>query len=81
MYKMYAVYDAKAGSFKPPYFCVNDAVAMRMFAQTVANVEELHRFPEDFQMFYLGEFDDDTGKIEPVVPEVVLTAVQALEKK
>jgi len=74
--RCYSVYDLKAGAFAPPFFVVNDQVAVRVFAAAQTDPSHpMSRFPEDFQLHRIGEFDDETGNFECLAqPEHVVTA-------
>lgn len=65
--KLYSLYDTKAGIFSPPYQVQNDALAVRaileMFDdQRSAGIAPV-KYPQDFTLFCLGEFDEASGKI------------------
>jgi len=61
----------------------HDAVALRQFGdlcRTEGSIFAKH--PADFELISLGEFDTDTGIIEPwAAPAVLATAAQVLEAK
>lgn len=63
--EIFSVYDTKAHAYLPPFFLHNIEMAKRTF-QNCANSTE-HTFgtnPEDYCLFHLGSFDDNTGKIK-----------------
>lgn len=75
--KMYSVYDAKAGSFAQPFFSQNEALAIR--AVSAVMQDERHTFwmhSEDYSVYLLGEWDDETGRIEAIQPVVIATLTQ-----
>lgn len=60
-----AIWDSKANAYMQPFFTVNRQTAMR----AVSHAQEdsgsmLSRFPEDYTLFVLGEFDDQRGQFE-----------------
>lgn len=61
---VYAVYDSKAKLFLHPFFCLNRAVAARIFSD-VANDKgtNVGQHPLDFSLFEIAEFDSLTGII------------------
>lgn len=64
---MYAVYDSKAKAFCRPFFAAVEAVALRAFEGGANDPEnEIGRHPNDFSLFQVGEFDDDTGVVRPL---------------
>lgn len=61
---IYAVFDSKAETFCRPFTQANDAVAKRAFlaaAQEQGN--EVNKYPEDYFLYKLGSYDDETGEI------------------
>lgn len=69
---MYAVYDRKASVFARPFCSPNDAMAMRSFrAARQDPATELSKFPEDFTLYRLGDFDDDSGEVTGFPPVAV----------
>ncbi|AZL82793.1 nonstructural protein [Apis mellifera associated microvirus 27] len=76
MFKMYSICDTKAEIFHPPFFKKTHGEAERDF-QSIVNEPKstLHNHPEDFDLYYLGTYDDTTGKINPVpTPEHIVKA-------
>lgn len=56
------VHDVKARAFLPPFYCSTLEVASRTFADCANNLE--HAFgknPEDYSLYHLGSFNDDTA--------------------
>lgn len=75
---VYSVYDAKVKYFHNPMVMRNRGEALRSWEQ-VANDEKssICAHPSDFSLMELGEFDDQTGKIDLLpVPESLGLAVQ-----
>lgn len=58
---VYAVRDLRAGRFGDPFASVNDAVAIRHFSEQCCSVSA--RVRSDFELFRLGEVDDESGVI------------------
>lgn len=70
---MYAIFDAKVGAFHVPMFMVNDDVARRAVISAMDQSYELSAHHSDFQLFRLATWDDNTGEISPIQPQVVAT--------
>lgn len=69
----YSVFDNKAIAFIPPFFMVNDAVAIRNFADAVNDpTHAFHKNPDDYVLYRIGSFDDSVGVLEPLVNSVNL---------
>ena len=68
--KIYAVKDVRTEAFLKPFFVQNFAVMERaiMDARNDEN-NTLSVHPEDYQVYELGEYDDNTGEISPVPPK------------
>lgn len=61
---LYSVKDTKLGKFAQPFSAPNDDIAIRMLTSTVrASGNTINEFPEDYQLFKLGSYDEDTGKL------------------
>ena len=61
--RIFTVYDSKAAIYGQPFYAVTDGIALRMFSDAVNNHSPdnaLNRYPEDFTLYYIGEFDDAT---------------------
>lgn len=62
---MYTIYDKKSQIYNPPQFCHNDQHAIRFFRMRFANDDTvIGQFPEDFDLYECGKFDDSNGKIK-----------------
>lgn len=63
---MYSLYDLKAKLYSNPFYQLSDVLAMRDLARAVnAADSEIAANPEDFVLFVVARFDDETGVIEP----------------
>lgn len=71
--KMFSVWDEKAGAFLQPFFALTKDMAMRGFAMALEQAgSEMCRFPGDFTLFELGEFDDSDGSVKSSPPVSVV---------
>lgn len=62
--KLYAVYDKKAMFFDSPFCVENDVQAARAFDQAVNDPRStFSKYPADFALYYLGEYDSGTGAV------------------
>lgn len=79
---IYAVRDVKVG-FQSVTIQPNDAVAVRGFESTVLSSDSvLFTHSEDFSLFKLGEFDQDSGRLIPLeFPVQLIEASACLPKK
>ena len=62
--KLYSVKDVKAASYFRPFPSVNDQVAIRDLKSLVNSKEsEISNYPEDYELWYIGDFDEKIGTI------------------
>lgn len=63
--KVFAIFDVKLGRYAPPFIAQTAGQAERDFKGLVQNRESIiAKNPEDFRLFELGEYNDQTGLIE-----------------
>lgn len=66
IHKIVAIYDSKAEAFLKPVFVQSNGAAVRSFADAVNDPStEFHKHPEDYTMFSIGEWTDDTALFDP----------------
>lgn len=73
--KMYCIFDSKAQIYHAPFYKSTHGEAERDFQSVSRDPQStISQYPEDFDLFYIGEFDDETGKVSP------LSAIQHIIK-
>lgn len=76
--KMFAVFDSKAATYGIPFADQRIESAIRNFSDAVndgSNPGNLwHKHPEDFSLFEIGEFNQETGEIISNRPKNLITA-------
>lgn len=66
---LYSVQDIKSKTYQLPVASHNHETAIRTFGEFLRNPNNpASKYPQDFRLFYIGCFDDDTGIMEPAVP-------------
>lgn len=71
--KAFAVYDSKASCFGVPFFMATTGLAVRAFSELVNDPKStVSRYPTDFVLFQVGEFDDQKGIFVPMEHQVNL---------
>lgn len=69
----FTVHDSKASAYLQPFFAPSRGVAIRMFTDACNDPEhQFFRHPEDFTLFSIGVFYQETGQWEAIVPAVPL---------
>ena len=64
--KLYTVYDAISESYSPPMINRTRGEALRSFTDEVNNPNsQLFKHAEDYTLFEIGEWDNQTGRITP----------------
>lgn len=64
IYRLVSIRDRAADVFSVPQFVVNTGSAIRSFGDLVNNnnaENQVAQHPEDFDLYYLGEYDDSNG--------------------
>lgn len=64
--KVFSVRDRAADVFGRPFFVPTTGQAVRAFTDTINSKEdsEMVRHPDDFDLYHLADFDDETGQFE-----------------
>jgi len=76
MKPIYAVKDLAVQAFGTPFFVRAKGEAMRSFQDEVNKTADsaIAAHPEDYELYQLGEYDDQTGTILPQTPELIARA-------
>ncbi|AZL82880.1 nonstructural protein [Apis mellifera associated microvirus 26] len=76
--KLFAIRDSKTEYFGSPFCKATHGEAERDF-RTLVNDEKtnLNQYPEDYDLYYLGEYDNNSGKFETLeTPQHLMKAIQ-----
>lgn len=67
--KMFCLYDVKVLIYHPPVFCHNEGHALRVMWQICSQERTQPRlFPDDFSVYEVGCWDDQSGVVVSIVP-------------
>lgn len=70
-----SVFDVKAAAFSNPFYSVNPAVAIRDFRTACSDpASGLSANPEDYNLYQVATFDDESGLFVPTVPPLFLVS-------
>ncbi len=60
--KVYTLFDSKVEIYMKPFYLKNKGEALRAFTD-IANDKDTNvgKYPEDFTLFEIGEYDEETG--------------------
>jgi len=76
-----SVRDLAAGVYSAPFTSQNSGTAMRDFAHACKDANsQLSKNPEDFQLFIVGQFDDELGILTPQAPSLLANATQFIKE-
>lgn len=62
--KVYSIYDVKTQFYGSPVTFHNDSHAKRDITMKLSPQSAIKMYPNDYELFCLGTFDDSNGKIE-----------------
>lgn len=81
--KTYGIFDIKTARYLPPFYAVTHGHAIRMFTDhTNERGTPLNLHPEDYQLFHLGDFNDELGVFENRPrPEPLAQAIEVINKQ
>lgn len=61
---LYSIKDTKLGKYCQPFTAPNDEIAKRILTSTIrAGGNNIADYPEDFQIYKLGSYNEDTGEL------------------
>lgn len=77
----FSVFDGAANMFLEPFFAPTLEVAIRGFREAVTREgHQFNKFPQDYTLFHVGEFDQERGEYTPLVPHSLGVAITFLQK-
>ena len=68
---LYTVRDESSTLYMDVQTSLNHKVAIRNFDVAMSHNDLMSFRPEDFSLWYLGEYDDTSGIINPVSPQII----------
>lgn len=75
MQGVFSVYDMAAKRYLDPFFAPTMEFAIRGFREACETPgHQFGKFPEDYVLYQLGEFDPETGQISGVNPVKMVNA-------
>lgn len=65
--QVFAIRDTKAEAYMRPFFTQTKGLALRSFIEIAKDKEHpIGKYPGDYHLFRIAEYDDNTGKISPL---------------
>lgn len=63
--QIFSIFDSKGKIYSDPFYALNQSIAKRMFENLSNDPQtDVFKHPNDFQLFHVGEYDDQNGCIE-----------------
>jgi len=76
--EVYSCRDSKVEAFLPPFYARRRGEALRAFKSAVGSEgHDFSKYKEDYALYFLGTFNDESGVFESMVPVLVMTALEA----
>lgn len=81
--KICVIKDVKANLYLKPFATVNKIEAERSFRAAISDnrAGPLSDYPEDFNLYCLGSFDEDSGELKVEKEELIVQGQQIKNKK
>lgn len=89
MLQVLAIRDRQLNGYMQPFTAHTVGLGLRAFSDLVnANDSEMHKHPEDYELYHVGEFDEQTGILQPCMdangkpqPQQVALATNVLRQR
>lgn len=76
--QMFAIRDRALGAFMRPWVAQTIGQAVRMFQDECDNTQgEINKHPDDYDLYHIGLFEDQTGKLQTTDQQPKLVATGA----
>ena len=77
---VFTIYDTKAKAYLTPFFMPAEGMAIRTFSDCVQDPNhQFGKHPEDFNLFNIGDYYDETGELIAQTPELVRSGLSLVE--
>jgi len=78
--QIFSVYDSKTAAYLPPFYMVSKPAAIRAITDAVTDQEHMFfKHAEDYALFFLGSWADDTAKYDLLETPMHLCALHELK--
>lgn len=75
----YTIFDVASGIYMRPFFSQADGQAIRGFKDIALDKDhEIGKHPEDYTLFRIGDFNDNTGEIRSDLIEKLINGSEVL---
>lgn len=78
-HQIFTVLDGAAEVFNLPFYFRSKGEALRWFHDICADPENpVAKHPKDYTLYYIGEYDDNSGEFQESIKIAMLTAIEAI---
>lgn len=82
VHKLYALKDTKSSFFNLPWSYMSEPEAVRNMHRLVNDPQTMvHAYPEDYDLYEIGTYDQQTGQICPLETPRHIVKATALKKQ
>lgn len=75
-HSIFVIFDSKAVAYFPPLFLPREEMAVRAFGDCINDVKHnFHAHPEDYTLFSIGSFDDETAALDCFAPKSLCNGI------
>lgn len=81
-YFVFTIRDRAVNAFMQPWFSPSDGGAIRSFTDEINRAHpdnNLNKHPEDYDLYRIGMYDDQSGTIDPQLPEMIAVGKSVLK--
>lgn len=72
IFNVYSIFDKVAREYLSPTLDVNHDTARRNFLSALLSAQTImNKFPSDYELYYIGDFDSETSDISSITPVLV----------
>lgn len=79
--KIFSIRDLKVEAYSTPFFSLNQGTATRDISVRFLENPMMKDYSEDFALYEIGDFDDQSGLISPCQPKHVSELLPLFKKE
>ena len=76
---LYSIRDQKTQEFEQPFLSKTNETAKRTFGRILDSVPVMTQNPQDFDLYHVGDFSNETALVEPCTVQLVTNGLSLVE--
>jgi hypothetical protein len=81
IWQMYSIFDVKTEVYQGPFRFQTEGQALRWFQDAIVSAEsELSKHPEDYNLFFVGSWNDSKGEFIEGIKKCVSTGLEMVAR-